>query len=106
MADQKQQFKRAPALYRAIADVQPDDIRVRLLGRVIGSADGTLVIDDGTGRADVICEDFTASTNDIVRIFCRVLPLEKGFELRSELVQKMDGLDTGLYQKTLLGRAL
>ena len=98
MADQK--FKRAPAVYRRIADINPEtDIRVRLLGRVIGQADGTLVIDDGTGRADVVAEDMEAAANEMVRVFARVLPLENGFELRAELIQKMDKLDLGLYNK-------
>ncbi|MBI4170399.1 MAG: replication protein RepA, partial [Candidatus Aenigmarchaeota archaeon] len=49
MNDQKQ-FKRAPAVYRKIAEIMPEkDIHVRLLGRVIGKSDGIVVIDDGTG---------------------------------------------------------
>lgn len=99
MSDQKQ-FKRAPAVYRKIAEIEPEkDIRVRLLGRVIGKSDGMAVIDDGTGRADIVTEEFSADTNDIVRIFARVLPLETGYELRAELVQKMDKLDLELYEK-------
>jgi len=95
-----QQFNRAPAAYRKIAEIVPEkDIRVRLLGRVIGKGDGTVVIDDGTGRADIVAEEFGADINDIVRVFARVMPLETGYELRAELVQKMDKLDLELYEK-------
>ena len=93
-----QKFHRSPAVYRKISNINPEtDVRVRLLGRVIGQTDGTLVIDDGSGKADIVAEEFSAETNDIIRVFCRVLPLESGFELRAELVQKMDKLDTELY---------
>ena len=99
MADQKQ-FKRAPAPYRKISEISPEkDIRVRLLGRVIGKIDGTIVIDDGTGRADIVAEEFSAETNDIIRVFARVLPLESGYELRAEIIQKMDKMDIELYNK-------
>lgn len=98
MPDQK--FKRAPAAHRKISEIRPEsDIRVRILGRVIGKADGMLVVDDGTARADIVAEDMEADTNSIVRVFARVLPLETGYELRAELVQKMDRLDLDLYEK-------
>jgi hypothetical protein len=103
MADQKQ-FKRLPAIYRKISQINAQtDIRVRLLGRVIGVSDGTLVIDDGSGRADIVAEEFDVQENETVRVFARVLALESGFELRAELVQKMDKLDTGLYEKVFFG---
>ena len=99
MADQRQ-FKRAPAVYRRISKIEPSmDIRVRLLGRVIGARDGTLIVDDGTGRAEIVAEEFEGSESDIVRVFARVLPLESGYELRAELVQKMGRLDADLYYK-------
>ncbi len=96
----EQKFKRAPAAYRKISGIKPEqDIRVRLLGRVIGKGDGTIVIDDGSSRADIVTEETDAGINDIVRVFARVLPLESGFELRAEFVQKMEKLDLDLYNK-------
>lgn len=75
------------------------DIRVRLLGRVIGAHDGMIVVDDGAGRAEIVTEGFEGAENDIVRVFARVLPLESGYELRAELIQKMDRLDADLYYR-------
>lgn len=93
-------YRRAPATPRRISEINPEkDIRVRLLGRVIGKDNGTLIIDDGTGKAEVIAENQDADVNDLVRVFTRVLPLEEGFELRAELLQKMNGLDVDLYKK-------
>ena len=93
-------YRRAPATPRRVSEINPEkDIRVRLLGRIIGKDEGTLIIDDGTGKAEVIVEEQDADIDDIVRIFTRVLPLEEGFELRAELLQKMKGLDVDLYKK-------
>ena len=99
MADQKQ-FKRAPAVYRTIDSIDAEkDIRVRLLGRVIGKSGGTLVLDDGTGKADIVADETDAAEKDLIRVFARVLPLENGYELRAELIQKMDKIDEELYRK-------
>ncbi|MBI2076398.1 MAG: hypothetical protein HYT72_04075 [Candidatus Aenigmarchaeota archaeon] len=93
-------YRRAPATPRRISEINPEkDIRVRLLGRVIVKDNGTLIIDDGTGKAEIIVENQDADINDLVRVFTRVLPLEEGFELRAELIQKMNGLDIDLYKK-------
>ena len=90
MADEtdRQQFHRAPAVYKKISEIDPEkNIRVRLIGRVIGTTDGTIVIDDGSGRADIVADEIAVENNEIVRIFARVLPLENGYELRAELIQ-------------------
>ncbi len=95
-------YRRAPATPRRISEINPEkDIRVRLLGRVIGKDNGAIIIDDGTGKAEVIAESQDADVNDLVRVFTRVLPLEEGFELRAELIQKMNGLDIDLYRNVM-----
>lgn len=97
------QFKRAVASYRLIKDIDPEmDIRVRIMGRVIGKQDGTLVVDDGSGKADIVLDEQDAETNDIVRVFARVLPLESGYELRAELIQKLDEQDAEKMQEVFL----
>jgi len=96
------QFRRMPAVPRKIADINPEtDIRVRLLGKIIDKFNGTAVLDDGSGKAEIIMEENfdKVDTNDSVRIFCRVLPLENGYELRAEIVQNMKQLDMDLYKK-------
>ena len=101
------QYRRAPAVPKKIADINEKDIRVRLLGRIIDKNDSLIVIDDGTGKADIVFDpeiiDIKAETGDSVRIFTRVLPLEEGFELRAEIVQGMNGLDYELYKKVFGG---
>lgn len=92
-------YKRLPALQRRIADIDPEnDIRVRIVGTVIDTADGKIVVDDGTDRAEITTEEQSAKVGNQVRVFCRVLPLENGYELRLELMQDMTDLDLELYK--------
>ena len=93
------QYRRLPALPKKINDINPEkDVRIRLLGRVIDKADGTIVLDDGSSTTTVVT-DGICEVNDIVCIFARVLPLEDGYELRGEIVQNVNNLDMELYKK-------
>jgi hypothetical protein len=93
------QYKRASAARKKITEINPEkDIRVMLLGRIVDKSDGLLVLDDGSATAEIVA-DQEARINDLVRAFCRVLPLEEGYELRAEIVQGMKGLDLELYRK-------
>lgn len=97
---EKFMFRRAPAVPRKISEIEPEkDIRVQVIGRVIDMANGTIVVDDGSAKAEIVLETNTAEINDIVRIFARVLPLEEGYELRGEIIQDMSQLDMDLYKK-------
>ena len=95
------QYRRMPAVPRKIADINPEtDIRVRLLGKIIDRYEGTVVIDDGSGKAEVVAEENAGGVgSDFVRVFCRVLPLETGYELRAEIIQDMSSLDINLNKK-------
>ena len=93
-------YRRMAAAPRRISEIEPEkDIRVQILGRVIDKTDGTLVIDDGSAKAEIIVDENNADISDVVRVFARVLPLEEGFELRAEIVQDMSQLDMDLYKK-------
>ena len=92
------EYRRHPAVQRRIADIREDDVRVRLLGRVLGRENGTIILDDGTSTAEIVSD---ADATGVVRVFARVLPLENGYELRAELVQDMNRLDTELHRRVL-----
>ena len=66
-----------PAIPRKISDINPEkDIRVRLLGRVIDKSDNTIIIDDGSGKAEIIVEnesDFERLNINDVRACPKVL---------------------------------
>ncbi len=96
------QYRRMPAVARLISDINPEtDVRVRLVGRILGIDEHTIMLDDGSGTAEIIYEanEVAAEPGDTVRLFCRVLPLETSFELRLELIQDMSKLDLGMYRK-------
>ena len=95
------QYKRMPAVPRQIREINPEkDVRVRLLGKIIDKSDATIVIDDGSATAEVVLDtDANVSTDDMIRVFARVIPLEDGMELRAEIIQNMNALDMDLYKK-------
>src|SRR3989338_4156259 len=94
------QFKRAPAVSKSIADINPEKyIRVRILGRVIDKGEGMMVVDDGSSKAEIVTDSDKADAGDTVRVIARVLPLESGYELRAEIIQDMSKLDMELYRK-------
>lgn len=97
--EEKARYKRLPATLKKISEINPEkDIRVRILGRVIDKADGTIIVDDGSSSAAIVAES-QPNINDLVMVHARVLPLEEGYELRGEIVQDMNTLDMELYRK-------
>lgn len=97
-------YRRLPAIPKKISDIDiENDIRVRIIGKVIDVMPNLIVIDDGSGTAEVLCfETENIDVNDIVRVFARILPLENGFELRGEVIQKMNNLNIPLYKKIFM----
>jgi hypothetical protein len=96
--------KRVASTERRIADIAPDkDIRVRILGTVLDASESTILVDDGTAKAEVQF-DSEEEVKDLhqgqtVRIIARVLPLIDGFALRGEAVEDMSGFDMQLYKR-------
>lgn len=99
------QYRRLPAASRKISEIKPEsDIRVKLVGQVIDKQDGIIVIDDGSGKANIAVEQEAydkADIGDTVRVFARVIPLEDNYELRGEIFQSMEDVDMGLYKKIM-----
>ena len=95
--------KRLPAIEKPIAEINPEkDVRVRILGTVLGVDSNTVVIDDGTGKVEVVFEEPQEyiKEGNLIRIISRILPLTEGFECRGECVQQLDGFDMKLYKRT------
>lgn len=91
--------RRLPSPLVRVSDIQPSDIRISVIGTVIDRADDGIVLDDGTGRMDVTLEGSGKDVPERVRVFGRVVPMEKGFQLQGEIVQDMSGLDLDLLKK-------
>ena len=93
------QYKRLAAVPRKALDINPEkDVHVRIFGKIIDKADGTIIVDDGSSPTPIVT-DAACNVNDVVRVFARVLPLEDGYELRGEIVQVLNDLDIELYKK-------
>lgn len=97
------EFRRQPFSEKRISDIDPErDINVCILGRVLDTGEREIVIDDGSGKARIF---FTGNTeiknlspNDIVRLFGYVVPNPGGFDIRGDIIQLMNGLDTELFK--------
>lgn len=96
--------KRLPAKEKLISEIAQNDIRVRVLGTVIDRSEGSVVVDDGSGRLEIFLdgqpfESDAMSLGKMARIVTRVLPITGGFEARAECVQNMSGFDVELYRR-------
>ncbi|MBU3957603.1 MAG: replication protein RepA [Nanoarchaeota archaeon] len=91
--------KRLPAKEKLVSEILQNDIRVRILGTVIDKGEGAIVLDDGSGRLEVVTEGQAPEMGKMVRAVARILPLTGGFEARAECVQDMAGFDVELYRR-------
>lgn len=98
------EFKRIVAKERKINEIQQDDIRVKVLGRVIDKTDNIFIIDDGSAKAevlydqDIIKKDFKIGDN--LKLFARVLLSEpSNVQLQAEAIQNINDLNLDLYRR-------
>jgi len=97
--------RRLPAKEKAISDIQSDkDVRVRIMGTIIGKGENYLMVDDGSSRVQIGFEntDVLRGLNEgqLIKVITRILPLIDGFECRGEAIQDLAGIDISLYKKT------
>lgn len=90
--------RKAPAVERRVSDIDPSDIKVRVLGTVARKGDGFFVLEDETGEIKVKT-DQDVSPKSLVRVFGRPCKTGEKLELEADLVQDMTGLDKKLYKK-------
>ena len=79
---------------KQISEVNSNDSRVSIIGNVIGVSENSFVLDDGTGKIEII-SDMQVEKNKLVRVFCSVIE-EK---LKADIVQDMKSLDMTLFKK-------
>jgi len=91
--------RRLPCSDRKIKDLGADDIRVRLTGTIVDSNEGRAIVDDGTGQITVNSGETNLESGKFLRIFGRVIPVEKGFEIQGEVFQDFSGVDIELLRK-------
>lgn len=79
---------------KQISEVSPTDSRVSVMGNVVNVGENSFILDDGTGKIEVISE-IPVGRNKLFRVFCSVID-EK---LKADAVQDMEGLDLNLFKK-------
>jgi len=95
-------MRRLPAKEKPISQInQETDVRVKLIGTVLDVQNGTVVIDDGTGRLQVSFNEDLSYLNQgqMIKVITRVLPLIDGFECRGEVIQILNNFDVELYKQ-------
>jgi uncharacterized protein YdeI (BOF family) len=92
--------RRIPSAERRISEIMAEDMRVSLIGSVIDKQEDSIILDDGTGKITIGFDNpVEVETDQIVRVFGRVMPIENGFELQGEIVQDMRGMDRELLKR-------
>lgn len=94
---------RPSAKPRRISEIKTADDQVQVVGLVVDKKESSLVLDDGSGKLNVLFED-PALVEDIevgskIRVFGTPLNIADTHELHSEIIQKLDELDLDLYKK-------
>jgi len=92
--------RRVPAKHKSIKEITSEDVRARIVGRIIDKRSGSFIIDDGTGVMEVVGET-DANTGETVRAIVRIFPLVDGYETRAEVVTRVNDLDIELYRKSV-----
>ncbi len=94
----EQARRRLPAKEKTIAEIDANDVRVKILGVVIDKDDSAMIIDDGSGKLEVVAEN-APEIGKFVKCIIRIFPLMEGFEARLECYQDMNGFDLELYRR-------
>ncbi|MCK5017079.1 MAG: hypothetical protein KAS32_08400, partial [Candidatus Peribacteraceae bacterium] len=82
--------RRQASIEKKISEIEKNDVRLRIVGLVIDQKDNVVVIDDGTGKINVVfAEPVQAEVNSRVRVFGQAMPTEDGFEMQGEILQDM-----------------
>lgn len=98
---------------RKISDIEKNDTRIAVMGKIIESKESSFILDDGSGKIEIYVqlEGTEEMANNInakvgiggfVRVFCTII----GTQLKADVVQSLQGLDVeqlkkieGLYNK-------
>ena len=78
---------------RKISLIVKADKFIAVVGRIASVADGSVVLDDGTGRLEIASEH-ALRQDAMVRVFCS---FDNGW--RADIVQDMAGTDLNIYKK-------
>jgi|Deesub1362B_J571_1020462.scaffolds.fasta_scaffold66696_1 hypothetical protein len=79
---------------KPIAQVKDSDTRVALVGKVVEVKEGSFVLEDETGRKEIV-SDKHVEVGKVVRVFCS----QSEGKLSADIVQDMSKLDVNLFKR-------
>jgi len=92
-----------PAKPRRISRIRVGDRKVRIVGVVVDKKDSEITVDDRSGQINIIFDDPSmVSGIDLgskVKVIGTPLAVSGRTELRAEIVKRVDGLDSELYDE-------
>lgn len=90
--------RKAPAIEKKIKEVTPEDIRVRVFGKVSEVEDEFIVLEDDTGKIKIQTKE-RIKKGSIIRVFGRPVQINNNVELISEIIQDMEKINQKLYKR-------
>lgn len=88
-----------PAKWRVIKDISPNDVKVRVIGRIVESRSGFVVLDDGSGSI-VVRTDEELEIGNIIRAIGNIHKKKDGdLEIDASIIQNMNDLDFPRYME-------
>jgi RNase P/RNase MRP subunit p29 len=92
--------QRIPAKERKISGIGPHDSRVSIVGTVVDSGENVMVVDDGTGKIDIVFESpVQVRSGQRVRVVGKVMQAEDGPQMQGEAVQEFPEADLELWRR-------
>ncbi len=94
--------RRSPAVEKKINEINDSDMRVKVVGTIISIDDSIpmIIVDDGSGIANVVVDEIKFEIGKQVRVIGRVINTEP-IEIRAEAVQDFSKVDRETYEKYL-----
>lgn len=79
---------------RKISELKKTDARVSIVGKVIEGKEGSFVMGDDTGKAEIFFEG-QVEKGKLLRVFCSLADER----LTADVVQSLNGMDMKLFNK-------
>ncbi len=100
-------MKILPSREKCVSEITPEDTKVRIIGVVVDVTENSLVIDDGTGKLEVILGEYSKVGDEIkkikigsvVRVIARLYHTDSGTKAFCDVIQECSSLDVNLYKE-------
>lgn len=91
-----------PAVWKIISELKPEDLRVRLIGRVIDLKDDIMIIDDGTGT--ILVNNSAVNQKPLKSIVLVIGSVHQRTDgklvVDAEIIKDFDNINFEIYLKT------